>query len=798
MASRGRKSGSGGTKAKNEAPPAPKGVPDRGVGKRKAADPVPVVEKTPAVKKPAAAPPAPTGHDGGNGVAVEFKPVAALPPPGDDRPSSPHGVAQISDEAPAAAGDKSIDVVTPMTLTSPQAVPTVAPSVDAPKSEDQPSVFRAPEDPADLSTLGSMPALMRPAPMPPPITRPIERETPVPAPPQPPSTSAQRPVMQPALLFEIGWEVCWQLGGIYTVLRSKAATMLKTWGDRYCLVGPYNPVTAPVEFEPEEPQGYMAEAVKRLRDSGIPCYFGRWMIAGRPHVLLLDYRAKFRDLDGDKYLMWADHGISVPNNDGEMNEVIAFGFSCTEFFRQLANIVTDRPILAHFHEWMAGVPVPRIAHLRLPISTIFTTHATLLGRYLAGDNPDFYNHLPFLNPDFEAKKYQIYPRYQIEKAATHAAIVFTTVSEVTAYEAEKVLGRRADAILPNGLNIQRFAALHEFQNLHRQSKERIHEFVMGHFFPSYTFDLDRTIYLVTSGRYEYGNKGMDVFIEALYRLNQRMRYVPDHPTVVAFIITKAPVRHVNISSLQSQTMFEELKRTCKEIQEEMGQRLFAAAAKGNVADPSELLGGDAQVRLKRAMHAWRTGQNPTIVTHDLVDDAGDPVLKHLRHRQLFNGPDDAVKVVFHPQFVTQTGPLINLDYEQFVRGCHAGIFPSYYEPWGYTPMECVALGVPAVTTDLSGFGAYVRRHIPDSGEKGICVLNRRYRSFDECCNELVDYLFDFVRMSRRQRIELRNKVERLSELFDWSALGRHYREAHDMALERIGAPRPGRVEIRMV
>ena len=162
-----------------------------------------------------------------------------------------------------------------------------------------------------------------------------------------------------------------------------------------------------------------------------------------------------------------------------------------------------------------------------------------------------------------------------------------------------------------------------------------------------------------------------------------------------------------------------------------------------------------------------------------------------------NSGDDPVKMVFHPQFVTQTGPLIHLDYEQFVRGCHMGVFPSYYEPWGYTPMECVALGLPAVTTDLSGFGAYVHRHIPNSKDKGICVLNRRYRGFDEACNELVDYLFDFVRMSRRQRIELRNRVEQLSELFDWSALIRHYKEAHDMALDRIGS-RVGTVEIRMV
>ena len=141
----------------------------------------------------------------------------------------------------------------------------------------------------------------------------------------------------------------------------------------------------------------------------------------------------------------------------------------------------------------------------------------------------------------------------------------------------------------------------------------------------------------------------------------------------------------------------------------MGNRLFYNAAHGRMPQLNDLMAEDAQVRLKRAIHAWRTGRQPPIVTHDLVDDANDPILKHLRHRGLFNAADDPVKVVFHPEFVTATSPLISLDYEQFVRGCHMGVFPSYYEPWGYTPMECVALGVPAVTTDLSGFGAYVPR-----------------------------------------------------------------------------------------
>lgn len=654
----------------------------------------------------------------------------------------------------------------------PMATPPVASQADA---QDEEHVVKSPEP---LAASRTTPA----------TTIPIAPE----APPAHPRDE------QPPLLFEIAWEVCWQLGGIYTVLRSKAPQALARWGDRYCLIGPYNPNTAAVEFEEQPTEGYIRTALDKLRNSGIHAHYGRWLIPGRPRVILLDYRDRFQSLGSDKYFTWKDHGISIDASDGETNEVVAFGFTVAEFFRILCETVTDRRILAHFHEWMGGMAVPRIAHMRLPVATVFTTHATLLGRYLAGDSSEFYNHLPFIDADFEAKKYLIYPRFQIERAAAHASTVFTTVSDVTATEAAKLLGRAPDGILPNGINIQRFAALHEFQNLHREYKDRIHEFVMGHFFPSYSFDLDNTLYFVTSGRYEYRNKGMDLYIEAMWRLNQRLKALSDRPTVVAFIITRAPTRNINVGVLQNQSMFEELRGTCKDVQEQMGRRLFEAAVRGRMPMAQELLGEDAAVRLKRGMHAWRSGRQPPIVTHDLVDDAGDPVLRHLRHRHLFNAADDPVKMVFHPQFVTATSPLINLDYEQFVRGCHMGIFPSYYEPWGYTPMECVALGLPAVTTDLSGFGAYVERHVPDNTEQGILVLNRRTRSFDQSAEDLADFLFRFCQLNRRRRIELRNRVERLSELFDWSNLIKHYHEAHDMALDRVGARRVGTLEVRIV
>ena len=592
-------------------------------------------------------------------------------------------------------------------------------------------------------------------------------------------------------MFEVCWEVCNQVGGIYTVIKTKAAAMLHRSGMEYFLVGPYNPESALLEFEERAPDEPVLSALTDLANAtGVKGHYGHWLIKGRPQVILFDHRPKFNRLDNDRHVFWRDHGIALHPGDFEINDSIAFGNTVTEFFIHLAHYVEGTPVIAHFHEWQTGVAIPRLRHLRVPVAIVFTTHATLLGRYIASANPRFYSELQWINPFSAAKQYNIEGRFQIERASAHGSHFFTTISDVTAREAEQFLGRKPDHILPNGLNVDRFMALHEFQNLHRAYKERIHEFVMGHFFPSYTFNLDRTIYIFTSGRYEYRNKGMDVFLEAISRLNQRLKQTPDPINVVAFIITKAHIRSVNVGALQRHSMLEDLKNICSELQAGIGQKVLVAAAGGRLPSYEDLLPNDFQVRLKRAIHARRNTALPGIVTHDLWDDAGDAILKHLRHKNLINSPDDPVKVVFHPDFLTANSPIFNLDYDHFVRGCHLGVFPSYYEPWGYTPLECIALGVPAVTTDLTGFGNFALHHIPRLTEQGLYVLRRAGRNPDECIDDLAQTLFNFTQLSRRERIELRNRAERLSDLFDWNKLASYYHDVHQEAVKLFNSGLP--------
>ena len=263
-------------------------------------------------------------------------------------------------------------------------------------------------------------------------------------------------------------------------------------------------------------------------------------------------------------------------------------------------------------------------------------------------------------------------------------------------------------------------------------------------------------------------------------------------TVVAFIVTRVPYKALNVETLNRQAMFNELRDACELIEKDMGRRLFQTVAEGRMPTMDDLLDEYGAVRLKRLMYAMCAGSAPTIVTHDLVDDARDPVLAHLRHRGLWNLPEDRVKIVFHPEFMSMTSPLFGMDYDQFVRGCHVGVFPSYYEPWGYTPMECIVRGIPAITSDLSGFGAYVMENFPDHHNGGMFVARRRTASFESTVSQVAGWLHDLTRMSRRERIALRNRVESHAEHFDWNNLGQYYAATRRLAFQRR-YPGPDRV-----
>uniref|UniRef100_A0A8C1MA31 Glycogen [starch] synthase n=1 Tax=Cyprinus carpio TaxID=7962 RepID=A0A8C1MA31_CYPCA len=528
--------------------------------------------------------------------------------------------------------------------------------------------------------------------------------------------------VQDLLLFEVSWEVTNKVGGIYTVIQTKAKITVDEWGENYIMMGPYYEHNFKTQVEKCEPPN---QAIKAAMDSLI--------------------------------------------NNG-----------C-----QLTDQLQDKPnVIAHFHEWQAGTGLVLSRSRKIPLATVFTTHATLLGRYLCAGNADFYNNLDKFNIDQEAGERQIYHRYCLERAAVHCAHVFTTVSQITAVEANHMLHRQPDVVTPNGLNIRKFSAMHEFQNLHSMNKAKIQEFVRGHFYGHLDFNLEKTLFFFIAGRYEFSNKGADLFLESLSRLNYLLRVQKSDVTVVVFFIMPAKTNNFNVESLKGQAVRKQLWDTAQSVKEKFGKRLYESLLRGEIPDMSKILDRDDFTIMKRAIYATQRHSFPPVTTHNMLDDSTDPILSNIRRIGLFNGRNDRVKIVFHPEFLSSTSPLLPMDYEEFVRGCHLGVFPSYYEPWGYTPGECTVMGIPSVTTNLSGFGCFMEEHVSDPSEYGIYIVDRRFRSADESCNQLTQFMFSFCQQSRRQRIIQRNRTERLSDLLDWRYLGRFYMHARHLALSR--------------
>ncbi|HYF15941.1 MAG TPA: glycogen/starch synthase [Phycisphaerales bacterium] len=597
------------------------------------------------------------------------------------------------------------------------------------------------------------------------------------------------------LLIEVSTEVCNQVGGIYQVIRSKAPLMTQRWGDRYCLIGPWEGDKARVEFEEVPAAGWLQTAIEELAEGGVRVHHGRWMVPGRPRVLLLEHWQGWEKLNEVKYKLFSDHGIETPGEDPLVNFVVSFAeatrrtLEVLDAKRTASGADAGGPIVAHFHEWLGGLAIPMLRKQGLPIATVFTTHATLLGRYVAGAIDDFYDRLPWLDHEEQARKYNCLTQHRIERAAAHGAHVFTTVSSVTAEECNFLLGRPVDVVTPNGLTINLYNAGHEQQRLHGEYKERIHRFTMGHFFPSYSFDLNNTLYFFTSGRFEPRNKGFDLCLEAMARLNAELKARKTDKTVIFFIVTKRPTNGINPLCMQTRGVLNELAEVCERITDGVRAGLFTRAAEGGRLQMDDLVEEYWMLRYRRAQQAFKQSYLPMIVTHMMQDDANDPVLNQVRQLNLVNRAEDPVKVVYHPDFINPTNRLWGMEYDQFVRGCHMGLFPSLYEPWGYTPLECAAMGVPSVTSDTAGFGRFVQENYTNPEQSGLFVLRRRGRSYHESAAELTNLLVDFCRHDRRERIAMRNEVDKRSWDFDWSRLGRAYHTTHDLAIARLAGER---------
>lgn len=579
-------------------------------------------------------------------------------------------------------------------------------------------------------------------------------------------------------VFEASWEVCNKVGGIYTVVKSKAAIMNEKY-DNYFLIGPLTDTNAKFEAEQAVPPKWLKEIMDDLEKQGVHTFFGKWLAKGKPYVLLIDF-AKFKDkiIEFRKWL-WENHQVETHQSGWDFDEPMLWSYAVSLLLTKISEKKKGK-IVAHFHEWMAGLA---LLFLKGKLKTVFTTHATMLGRSMAGSGYDLYNMLDEIAPREVAKEIGVLDKFTTERACAHNADVFTTVSEITALEAEKILGKKADVLLLNGLDIDRFPTFEESSIEHRQYRDKAREFCSLYFFPHYKFDLEQSLFYFIVGRNEYKNKGIDMFIDALGNLNKKMKEEDSKKTIIAFFWIPSGVKGIHTRLLENKEQFDQIDEFVQKSLSSIKQKVIRSIMGGEELDCLKLFDEEDEQEINAFRNKFRGEEKPLLTTHKLYDEDNDAILNAFRAAGLNNNEEDKVKVILYPVYLDGFDRLLELKYYKAIQACHLGIFPSYYEPWGYTPLESAALGVPSVTTDLAGFGRFIQEKEGNENQSGIYVIERLNKKYEEGVKQLSKVLYDYSLLQRKERVEEKMHAKKLSELADWKILVDNYIKAHNKALK---------------
>ncbi len=586
------------------------------------------------------------------------------------------------------------------------------------------------------------------------------------------------------ILFEVSWEVCNKVGGIYTVVKSKAAKMVEAYGDNYFMVGPYFASKAIGQFEEEVPNEFCKTPFEELKKIGIICHFGRWITEGNPYVILIDFMNYKYRVNDIKRELWDWYKVDSLRAPPDYDEPIVWAYAVGVLIEKLVNCISGKKIVAHFHEWLSGVGLLYLKKKNVKIATVFTTHATVLGRALASSSVDLYNVWDKINPDQEVYKYNIEAKHLVEKNSASFAVVFTTVSEITGMEASYLLKKKPDILLPNGLDISKFPTFEEIVIKHKLQRDRVREFMIYYFFPYYTFDPKETLIYFIAGRYEFHDKGIDIYIKALGRLNEKLRQLKSKKTIIAFIWVPANFRNIRPELLENKTLYQDIKDALEEVIDDVEKNVIYSFVSDKKTTKENLFDEEFLTEMKIKVARFVKKGKPPLLTHDLYDE-NDVILRTIISANLKNEEQDPVKIVYYPIYLSGADGLLNLNYYESMQGSHLGIFPSYYEPWGYTPLEAGALGVSSVTTDLAGFGRYFCAECMQGETPGIFVLKRLNRNDDDVVNQLVDVMFNFANLSKEDRIANKVQARKVASMADWKIFINNYIEAHNLAVDKV-------------
>lgn len=586
------------------------------------------------------------------------------------------------------------------------------------------------------------------------------------------------------VLFESSWEVCNRVGGIYTVVKSKADILKKLYS-HYFLIGPYIENQAINELKEMEPPSEMLDVFSRLKMKGIVCYFGKWLIKGEPLTILIDFRGRYGEAGRIKKELWDNYNVDSINAKWDFDEPVIWSEAVGMLIEEMSKKWHDRRIVGHFHEWLAGSSILYLKSRKSKVATVFTTHATMLGRSISGAGRDLYDEMDRIEPMGAARDIGIIEKHTSEKAAAAACDIFTTVSHTTAVEAEKFLGRRPEVLVLNGLDFSEYPNFIQASVNHAKYRDMLREFLVYYFFPHYWFDLNNTLLYFISGRNEFHNKGVDITIEALAKLNEILKREESDKHVAVFFFIPNETHGIKKELLENRTFYSQIKNfsasNYNQIQNNILDQLFTS---GDVK--RDVLPDGFTRNLIRHLSSFKRDGLPGYCTHYLPDEEKDPIITNFKKYGLLNRKQDRVKVINYPVYLEGADGLLDYKYSEIISGCHLGLFPSYYEPWGYTPLESAALGVCAVTSDTAGFGRFIQSQ-PGYDSKGIFVLNREKPNAEETVEDFTALLYEYTMKNHNQRAQNKIRAMELASEADWNKLVENYITAHNKAYENMNS-----------
>ncbi len=527
-------------------------------------------------------------------------------------------------------------------------------------------------------------------------------------------------------IFETAWEICNKVGGIYTVLSTKAATVSKQYGDQYLCVGPDLSKEHNDDFI-EDQNLYRNWRETALRE-GLKVRVGRWDICGSPVVVLVDFTPFFDKKNDILTQFWLNYQLDSISGQWDYIEPALFGYAAGRVIESFYNYHCSSmdKIIAHFHEWMTGTGILHLKRVAPQIATVFTTHATVLGRCIAGNGLPLYGDIRQYAPVETARRFGVQSKYSLESLSAQHADAYTTVSDITNQECAAFFSKPADVITINGFENDFVPQGEEFATKRAAARKtllHVASSLMQQQLP------EDALLVVNSGRFEFKNKGIDVFIQSLAELSKQN----SQRTIIAFLTIPA----------------------------------------GNSGKRVDLL-----QRMDKPV-----GQDPItneFTTHVLHDPHNDPILRSLREHNLYNTPESNVKIVYVPVYLDGEDGIFNLNYYDLLIGFDLSVFPSYYEPWGYTPLESIAFGVPTVTTSLAGFGLWVRDHF--ANQQSVRVIERNDHNDNDVVKQIAEAINFYSTQDADSKAAINAMAMAIAQKALWTNLYENYLKAYDIAL----------------